>query len=286
MLSCHQIVITDATRVDCAIFEEERGVFGQSWHVDIRLVGPVDKKGFIYDFSHLKKLCKKICDETIDHSLVLPSRSHKVKIENKDSRCSVEMSSHDGEWKYECPRDAIFLAESQYVTTEELEIFLSRQLKEQLPSEMVECQVTLREEEGDTDTFFRYTHGLYDYPGLCQRIFHGHRSKLKVLVNGSMDHELTSKAIDGLLGREIHVACDRQVVEQTENTVVLRGNGSIKVEATLPKSRCLILPFETSIETISDAVLRHILEEEEVSGALEVHAFEGINKAAISNTHS
>lgn len=47
-----------------------RLIHGHNWRFDICITGPLDEKGFVYDFGHFKKL-RQVLAELFDHTLVL-----------------------------------------------------------------------------------------------------------------------------------------------------------------------------------------------------------------------
>ena len=73
-----RLFIQDVDKIDCAIFDPSVGVVGQSWYVDITVSGQLDSNGFVYDFSHLKKLVKQVLKASLDHTLIIPVQSKLV----------------------------------------------------------------------------------------------------------------------------------------------------------------------------------------------------------------
>ena len=63
---------------------------------------------------------------------------------------------------------------------------LQEQLTEGMPPNVARLRVTLRPETID-GAYYHYVHGLKKHQGQCQRIAHGHRSRLEITVDGARD---------------------------------------------------------------------------------------------------
>lgn len=279
----HSIKILDATRIDCALFVPEVGIQGQSWHVDVIVYGELNSHGFIADFSSVKKTLKKICDETFDHSLVVPETSKYVQISYPNDE-SIQVDLRDElnqKWAYLSPMEAVQLVKGSDIRLSQIELFLAEKLHDNLPDNVAEVRVMLREEQKADSVFFRYTHGLFNYDGLCRRIFHGHRSIVEISTNGQYSRELSQYVVDNILGETVHIACEPQLIESAENVShLISNNHGARIEATAPTTKVLLLPKETSIENIATYVANELCMKLEVKDKLEVRIYEGIHKSA------
>ena len=72
----------------------------------------------------------------------------------------------------------------QVTDSKKIAIDLQKRIKAFLPDNVTEVLVTLRNED-IPDAFYHYTHGLQKHLGQCQRIAHGHRSRIEIYVNNS-----------------------------------------------------------------------------------------------------
>ena len=112
------LFIKDVDRIDCATFEPNQGVTGKSWYVDIYVTGQLDSNGFVYDFSHLKKLVKSVLKNTIDHALLIPIQVSRwntkllIKVSFGPSS-QGRLSGIDSTWTYKCPKGAVYPVRSQ-----------------------------------------------------------------------------------------------------------------------------------------------------------------------------
>ena len=202
-----QIDVQDVTRMDCAVFHSECGIVGQSWHVDVKLIGDANAEGFLYDFSKLKKTLKNICDESFDHTLMIPTDNPSVKLTTDgDTQKVVVHSTSDQLWAYDAPKEAFSYVQGSEISKNSIETELSRLLFEKLPSSIIEAKISLREEKVSEGVFFRYTHGLYNYNGLCRRLFHGHRGLIKVYIDEIYSKEHSEFVRNEILSQNVHIA--------------------------------------------------------------------------------
>src|SRR5690606_27264416 len=116
--------------------------------------------------------------------------------------------------------------------------------------------------------FFHYTHGLKDHYGNCQRLFHGHRSTVKVFINGKRDYEKESMLCHDIFLSSIHF-CTWENISNKEEVIAQEGEvpvGRLKrtpfvhikytssqgeFKANVPGKIIYITPQETTVENLS-----------------------------------
>ena len=59
--------------IDCALFDDEHGIIGQSWYLDVQAQGRGDHNYFVSDFSYLKQKIRNFVRLKLDHRLLVPS---------------------------------------------------------------------------------------------------------------------------------------------------------------------------------------------------------------------
>jgi 6-pyruvoyltetrahydropterin/6-carboxytetrahydropterin synthase len=105
------------------------GLHGHNYRVRVTLEGGLNQEAwFVFDFVELKRTMKRLCDE-IDHLVLLPMQSDRVKVfeEGEIVRVSV-----DGNPRYLFPRKDCSLLPIPNTTVEMLATFLVGRLKETL----------------------------------------------------------------------------------------------------------------------------------------------------------
>jgi 6-pyruvoyl-tetrahydropterin synthase len=293
------IFIEDIDRIDCAIFSPSQGIMGQSWHVDVFLSGSVDENGFIHDFSHLRKLVKNVLRSSIDHALLIPIMSKQVafketdKGEHWDLKAFSRLTNYEAQWEYTCPKGAVYPIRSVNISKSIVEQECSRLIRHRLPTQVEKVSVKLREEIAESQaTFFRYTHGITNHDGLCQRLFHGHRSLIGIHIDGERREDLEQFVAHELLGSSVHVASVSQI-ESGHVEAGKRGSGlepiSISYEgqgghyrAKIPARNLFVVQGETSIETIAYQLVKDLKERMDISSKIQVLCCEGIGKGALA----
>jgi 6-pyruvoyl-tetrahydropterin synthase len=297
-----RLFINDVDKIDCAIFDPSIGVVGQSWFVDITVSGKLDENGFVHDFSHLRKLVKQVLKTSLDHALIIPVQSKLVHYQETDRgelwrlQAKSRLTGVNSEWTYLCPKGAVYPIRSVQVTREIVEQECSRLVRHRLPEDILSVEIHLRKEDVlSGQSFFRYSHGITSHEGLCQRLFHGHRSLIEVYVADERRHDLEQWLAHEVLGSIVHVASISQVVDPPENlkpgvrpdftaplTLSYRGSMGL-FEAKVPANRVFLVEEETSVESLCQELVQLIANEGvEIGAPIRVKCYEGIGKGAIA----
>jgi 6-pyruvoyl-tetrahydropterin synthase len=297
-----QLFIENLCTIDLAIFDSQLGIMGRSYEVDIRIKGQLDDNGFIYDFSHLKKLCRNTLKESVDHALLLPINSRRVsyqELENKHECWKLSSGSGEDicEWEYHCPKGAVFPIRSANIRSATVALEIERLIRHRLPVDIDDIQVKLRKESSEpTEAFFCYTHGITGHDGLCQRLFHGHRSRIEVYVGEERRPDLEHFVTRELFGGQVHVAAMNQI--RNKDGIVPRQrqtqlSSPIEIEyeakhgrffASIPAERVFVVESHTSIECIANELALCIAEKASTSQVVYVKVFEGIGKGALAQS--
>jgi 6-pyruvoyl-tetrahydropterin synthase len=296
------IFLNDVTKIDCAIFDPSKGVFGQTWRVDVSVSGPIGRNGCVYDFSLLKALVRQVLKTSVDHALVIPINSQSVQYKGVDkgecwlmkSRPSKTLGGGgDSEWEYRSPTGTVYPSRSVAMNRQVVEQEIVRMLRHRLPQEIQTISVALREEESSaTEAFIRYTHGIAGHDGACQRLFHGHRCRLQIYVGEERRPDLEHYVARDVLGTHVHIAAPSQFKAgsipvgtrgKTREPVTLAYEGTQGAfEATLPADRVFVVEGETSIECIAREIARLVKREENTAEKVRILCYEGIDKGAVA----
>jgi 6-pyruvoyl-tetrahydropterin synthase len=290
-----KLFIKDLDILDCAIFSSKHGIIGTSWHVDIEVEGSLDENGFVYDFSHTKKLVKETLKDSLDHALILPSSNSQISIsEDQDSnRIEISISIEDEKWNYKAPSKSVYILDSDKVTPETVAEAAEKEVLKNLPKTVSSVKISLYEESvTDGSKIFRYTHGLPNHKGLCQRLFHGHRSKIVILKDNSKSEELESLVAEKWFHSQIHIAEPGQFKSTSWQPYSVGKNGEYSTlsytaqegyfEATIPSHKIYIVEQATSIESIAQGLCKQ-LKALNPDSSITVMPHEGINKGGIAS---
>jgi 6-pyruvoyl-tetrahydropterin synthase len=288
-----RMFVRDIDHLDCAIFNPEWGILGATWHVDVELAGELDNNGFVFDFGKIKQKLKQVLKETLDHALVVPRLYGGIKVLDRGEYLELEMITTGRErWTYSCPKAAVYFLSAHSTDSTELARALENEMAPYLPANVTKLSVTLREEWiPDTEGAFQYTHGLVQHEGGCQRLFHGHRSRVEIFRGNVRAYDLEkiisedffSKAIHLVSREQVHGPCP-QVFEKGAKGGSLRLSYMSKeglFEAEIPAHKALLLNDSTSIESVAQNIVEFISRSKQETDIL-VRCFEGINKGGIA----
>ncbi|MCY4443841.1 MAG: 6-carboxytetrahydropterin synthase [Proteobacteria bacterium] len=301
--------------IDVAFWHKHRPV-GQSYIVDCELAGTLDEQGFVMDFSSLKTHLKALLKKHIDHRLLLPLGDPCYELSQEDPSSIVwkatKYSDNDSAvhglqthlhtnneeaFYYRGPAESVIACECMEVDavffSDWLQKFLQRKLSEdELFSRISDVRLRLRKEVTSEYTF-HYTHGLPQHKGLCHRLFHGHRSKLRVYVDGKVRIDMAKYLVkDYLKGEPFHLAEPSQIVSSRFMEVGSFGcKGEVytlsyssmygRFYATIPANHVLVIARATSIESLAFSLCQH-LRQVDPRHSYRVEVYEGVNKGAIA----
>ena len=81
-----ELFINDLTVIDCSLLSQERGLVGESWQVDLVLVGGLDAQSMVLDFGEVKRRIKSLIDDLVDHRLLVPTEASEIHVEPEGKR--------------------------------------------------------------------------------------------------------------------------------------------------------------------------------------------------------
>lgn len=273
-----RLFVEQLTVLDCAFLDAQRGLVGESWIVDLELEGELDEQGMVLDFGSVKKDLKRAIDAVADHTLVVPRLAPALDLALSGERTGLSFRAEAGAIEHQAPRVALCLVEAPAITTETLAAHINGELAAALPSNVSRATVTLRHEKID-GAWYRYTHGLKKHDGHCQRIAHGHRSRIEIRIDGRRDERLERSWAERW--RDIYLGSAADIVSHGKGRIRFEyrsGEGEFGLE--LPVERVDLLQTDSTVELIAAHLASQVAGERR--GRIEVRAYEGVMKGAIA----
>lgn len=278
-----RLFVNRLTVMDFSYLHPRRGLLGESWLIDVELKGGLDDQGMVLDFAAFKRQVKQHADETYDHKLIVPRAYGGCRIEAGDGDILVIFETESGERiRHRSPPGALCLLESDEVTPESVAAAMTASLRRALPDNVLEIRIGLYP-ESTQDAYFHYSHGLKHHCGNCQRIAHGHRSRLLILKDGerapALEKEWTERWRDIYIANREDLASEDSI----DGALIQRyayqaGQGAF--ELSIAARRCYLIDTDSTIENIA----RHLageLKSREPGHRFEVRVFEGVDKGAV-----
>ncbi|MEM6583428.1 MAG: 6-carboxytetrahydropterin synthase [Pseudomonadota bacterium] len=276
-----KLFVENLTVMDFSFLDRERGVVGESWIVDIELTGELDEQGMVFDFGHVKKQIKQFIDAQADHRLLVPAATTGCRTCISGEQLLVEFELNSGAViRHDSPRDAVLLLANDTVNAQQIAADLQAQLKSILPENVNDVLIKLRPEaiEG---AYFHYTHGLQKHQGQCQRIAHGHRSRLEIAIDDRRNGELETLWAKRLA--DSYIATQSHIVEQFDHNGIAHlrlaytaAQGEFAI--SLPSAQVFTVPHVSTVENIAIHLAESIASD--TPGDILVKAFEGVGKGA------
>lgn len=289
-----QLFVNDLTVIDFSYLCPQRGIVGESWIVDIVLDGALNEQSMVLDFGRVKKQIKAIIDDSVDHKLAVPAEHKFTQVSrNKDeSSYWVDFLRPEGKSIHlHCPADAFAFIDAQAVTIETVTEYLRAVIKRELPENVEGLQLLLRPEE-IPGAFYHYTHGLKKHDGNCQRIAHGHRSRLYIHLDNQRAEALELFWCERW--RDIYIGSleDQVLVSALECSEAAQGCSDEThiaysytadqglFELLVPRHENYLIPTDSTIECIAQ-YLADAIKQEYPQQKVQVTGFEGVGKGAI-----
>ncbi len=279
------LFVDNLTNVDFSFLDPQRGLLGETWLANVRLLGELDEQGMVCDFGTVKKVIRHWLDTELDHRLAVPTRSPQIRIEEDGDFLSIHWHfGNQGEFLHtRSPRDAIALVDAEVLTEESVAQWCISQLKQHFPMSVarLELDFTLETING---AYYHYSHGLKKHRGNCQRIAHGHRSRIDIWANGKKSPKLEQQWADEW--RDIYLGTREDLLAKPHHQGVDYYHFAYNAEQgpfeiTLPQRCCYLLDTDTTVEFIAHHIAQKTRQENPES-FVRVKAYEGINKGAIA----
>ncbi len=289
-----KLFVNDLTVMDFSYLCAKRGMVGESWIVDVVLDGGLNDESMVQDFGIVKKQLKKVIDDYVDHKLVVPADHANTTIHApaSDGRVQVDfLFAENKSIQLFCPPEAyafVYSLEGRSALIDKLSVtaYLKDVITTHLPENVHDIEITLREEIIN-GPFYHYTHGLKKHDGNCQRIAHGHRSKIIILEDGQNSLQWQQYWADRW--SDIYIGSREDIVP--EHALSFMPNKSVPVycfkyeasqgefEMAIAQDVCEIVDYDSTVECLAQYVLDET--QKQSNKILVVRAFEGVGKGAI-----
>lgn len=294
-----QLFVNDLTVMDFSYLCPKRGMVGESWIVDVILNGDLNEESMVLDFGRVKKHLKALIDLHVDHKLLVPAEhqyTHTHHVETDDT-VIVHFNRPNKSIHLNCPAEAYGFIYASAVTQESVKEYLKHIIATELPGNVAGIDLKLREERIDTP-YYHYTHGLKKHDGNCQRIAHGHRSRVDIQVGNNND----TTSADALntqwqrywaerfkdiyigttddLTRLSALVSDAKVTQQSHYFFSYEASQG-RFELAIPKAECEIIASDSTVECLAQFMAD---EQKRLAPDLThtVIAYEGVGKGAIA----
>ncbi len=289
-----QLFVDDLTVIDFSYLCNKRGIVGESWIVDVLLDGSLNEQSMVLDFAIVKKQIKAIIDDAVDHKLLLPTQESALTVKDSPfhtNHQTLDFLSDRASYFLQSPKCAFALIDCLEITITSVTQYLNKIIMAQLPNNVQGLTLTLRPENIAGD-YYHYTHGLKLHDGNCQRIAHGHRSKIQVFVDGRKNSQLEHKWCQRW--QDIYIASEadriaKSAIELSEQAMLNLTPDHQYFSYTAPQGRFDIavenkvldvVDCDSTVELLADFVARQ-LKKERPTNTIKVIGYEGVAKGAI-----
>ncbi|WP_286232462.1 6-carboxytetrahydropterin synthase [Thalassotalea sediminis] len=291
-----QLFVKDLTVIDFSYCCSQRGIVGESWIVDVLLDGTLNDMKMVLDFAVVKKQIKAIIDDAVDHKLLIAEQCSSVTVTPSnyhDNHEFVDLTSARASYFLQSPSCAFAKLPCENITTTSVKQYLTDIILAQLPNNVQGLVLTLRPEQIDSD-FYHYTHGLKLHDGNCQRIAHGHRSKIELFHNDKrsedLEHFWCQRWQDIYIASEADrvAKSDIQLSSTAENLLTEnhqlfayqapQGRFDIAVDSKVLE----VVDCDSTVELLADYIARQ-LKMQQPKDHFTVIAYEGVGKGAIAH---
>ena len=273
------LFVDNLTVIDCSVLDPNRGLIGASWIVDIELFGELDQQSMVFDFGHVKKNIKRIIDQEVDHKLLVPTQFKGCQLTDIQGQTELTfISNKNDRIDHLSPTQALCLINDNIVSHTNVIDFLKDKIRPQLPNNVDGLELTFRQED-DYAFFYCYSHGLKKHDGNCQRIAHGHRSRIEIWENGNRSRNWEQFWADELT--DIYIGSAEDIaIQKNRRTRFIYDAPQGHFEIELDDSRIHMIKSDSTVECIAEHMAKKI-KTQHPNSTIKVKAFEGVKKGAI-----
>ncbi len=276
-----QLFVNRLTTLDFSYLHPQRGMLGESWLLDVVLQGGLDEQGMVLDFADVKRSIKQLVDDAFDHRLLIPMRYPGLAEQPRRGMSHLNFEMQNGRLiQHSSPEQAIARIDAEAVTPEAVASAIVAQLQPRMPGNVESLQIRLTPEYID-GAFYHYSHGLKHHCGNCQRIAHGHRSRLVIERDGQRAPELEADRCERW--RDIYIASREDLDKEQDGDMWFSyrsAQGQFLLR--LPAARCYLVDRDSTVENLAQHIADSLAREYPGS-RFRVHAYEGVDKGAIAS---
>lgn len=289
-----QLFVNDLTVIDFSYLCKERGIVGESWIVDVLLDGSLNEQSMVLDFAIVKKQIKAIIDDAVDHKLLLPMQAVELTLADSphhENHKTLDYVSDRASYYLQSPNCAFAQIDCLDITVDSVNKHLNTIIMAELPDNVLGLTLILRPEIINSD-YYHYTHGLKLHDGNCQRIAHGHRSKIQIFVDDNKDTEL--EYLWCQRWQDIYIASEADRINKGDIELSAQAVSNLTPDHqyfsyTAPQGRFDIavdtkvldvVDCDSTVELLADFIARQ-LKKDLPSKTIKVIAYEGVAKGAI-----
>ncbi len=274
-----RLFVDNLTNVDFSYLCPARGLLGETWLAHIELTGALDEQGMVCDFGIVKKHLRDWLDTELDHRLLIPTDYSGYSALAGTSEANIAFSLNNGDSiQMHSPAQAVTLIETQTINPDTVARWCEAQLADTFGKTVANVKLSFTPEPINTPNY-HYSHGLKKHLGNCQRIAHGHRSKLLIWQNDELSPQLMQRWANTF--KDIYIGTQEDICGETQHNWEFKYQSQQGHFAlSLPKTQCYMMQTDTTVELIAEHIA-HTLKQEMPSQRFTVKAFEGIGKGAI-----
>ena len=291
-----QLFVNDLTVIDFSYLCKERGIVGESWILDVLLNGALNEQSMILDFGIVKKQIKAIIDDAVDHKLLLPMQEEALQLTPSayhDGHECVDFESSRGGYYLQSPESAFAKIDSSSITIDTVVEHLTTIIKAQLPENVQGLEIRLRAEKID-GFYYHYSHGLKLHDGNCQRIAHGHRSKIQLFKNDMRSVRLEKYWCERW--QDIYIASEADSIDRGNIQLSINAMDKLtpdhhyfsytapqgRFDIAVPAAVLEVVDCDSTVELLADFIARQ-LKQKSPEDTFKVIAYEGVAKGAIAS---
>ena len=208
------LFVEQLTNVDFSYLDLSRGIVGETWWASAILEGALDEQGMVCDFGTVKKVLRNWMDDEIDHRLLVPELAEGLTITQSADRIELRCDTARGPIIMNAPREAVTLIDAKEITIQSVASWCIRQLEPHFPNSIDQLSLDFTPEEIN-GAMYHYSHGLKKHDGNCQRIAHGHRSRIQIWLDGNRNQDEEAYWAD--LWKDIYIGSKEDLIDSPED---------------------------------------------------------------------
>lgn len=275
-----QLFVDQLTNVDFSYLDAQRGVVGETWWASATLDGALDQQGMICDFGTVKKTLRYWLDSEVDHRLLVPVQAKELTLRDNGDHIELVWQCSKGQISMSAPRQAVALVDSDRIDSDSVANWCRQQLRGHFPVNVEQLALRFDAEVID-GAYYHYSHGLKKHDGNCQRIAHGHRSRIVIQLDGQRQPQLEQQW--AATWQDIYLGSQEDLVHSDNNRhdyAYQAQQGEFRL--SMPAQHCYLMNSDTTVEFIAQHLAQQIKQQHPQAHVL-VQAFEGVNKGAIAS---